>query len=178
MIYGWHFGRIWVAHSLSSCQSHNFAFEGICVLATNDDIGLVRSDGVIWSICLRDMCGGIQDWFFGWHLCLLMFSLRREYFSSFCTKVLSAEYRLFEGSFVHNHYTLFWIINLSFVKSHFWEPILSFVPPLAYPITGPCPPNCGAKSCPPIETMSETILYSTGSMLNVIVWVFSAWQAD
>ena len=178
MIYWLHIGCVWVTHSLSSCQSHNFAFERIFVLAINDDTGVVRSDAVIWSVCLRNMCDCIQGWILCWHLCILMFSLRRDYFSSCCTKVLCAEYRLFEmfeNSLVPNHYNLFWIINLVLDNPRFWEPMLSFVPPLAYE---PCTPNYRANSCLPKETTSESILYSTGSMLNTIVWVSAAWQAD
>ena len=50
--------------------------------------------------------------------------------------------------------------------------------PLAYPSTEPCTPNCGAKSCPPKGTMSETISYSTGSDLNTTVLFVFAWSAD
>ena len=80
-----------------------------------------------------------------------MFSLRRDYFSFCCTKVLFAEHRLFYDSFVSNHYTFFLIKSLV-LQSRFREPMLSFIPPLVY---------LSAELCIPVpkESVSDTILY-------------------
>ena len=84
-------------------------------------------------------------------LVLLMFSLRRDYFSFCCTKVLFAEYCLFYDSFVSNHY-IFFLIKSLVLQSRFQEPMLSFIPPLVYRSAELCIPV-------PKESVCDTILY-------------------
>ena len=106
--YWLHIGRVWVTHCLSNCQSHNFVFECILVVAIHAHTGVVRNDAVIRQVRLHNMCDGIQDWMLCWHPCLVMSSLLRDYFSSCRKKVLCAEHHLFEDSLVPNHCICFW----------------------------------------------------------------------
>ena len=105
--YWLHIGRVWVTHCLSSCKSHNFVFECILVLAIHAHTGVVRKDAVIQSVCLHNMCDGIQGWMPCWHPCLVMFSSLRNYFSSCCKKALCAEYRLFDDNLFFQLLNLF-----------------------------------------------------------------------
>ena len=171
-----HIGRSCITYSLPIFQSHNFVITSVFVLASYNSIGVVRSDAIIRSVCLHDMCDGIKVWNQWCHRCLLMSSVRRDLVSSCCTKVLCAEHLFFEDNFVPDHFTPFQIINLVLDKRNFLMHILLLF--LVYISTGSCTPNPGAKSCRPKENIFVLHLCSTGSLLDSIIWVVFCWSLD